>query len=178
MSAFVAGVDAAKAELVRLASTREAQREAAVQLLDRLTFADDEFDLGYRTLLAQVARRYCRHCKRIFTDRNRWACCPACLPIEYDDGENHSILDETRVYPLVDGFHIHTLVEQNGTAHFWVVDTDNPNTKCGQRTVPAYDSTLGPLPVDIRVRVNRARCGRPTRSGKPCRNGPSCRYHR
>jgi hypothetical protein len=77
------------------------------------------------------------------------------------------------MYDIGDGFTIHTLIEQNGSAHYWVC-ADDQTTGCPKRQIPAHER-LGPLPAEIRRRVlyanPRPRCGRPTRSGKPCRNG-------
>ena len=121
--------------------------------------------------------RTCRHCNRSFDVPNRWQCCPDCLPIEYADGEGYTLLDDNRVYPMVEGFFVHTLIGSEGGERLYVVNGDDVNAPCQGLPIPAHEQ-LGKLPLEVRARIWSSRCGKPTRSGRPCRNGPSCRFHR
>ncbi|MEP9391149.1 hypothetical protein ABLE94_02670 [Gordonia sp. VNK1] len=85
----------------------------------------NEFNAGVRAAkerladgaqMAYVLRRWCLHCSTIFDVPNRWRCCPACLPIEYADGENQSIEDLTRRVQLDDDAALEVLIGSDGDA--------------------------------------------------------------
>ncbi|MCK8615863.1 hypothetical protein [Gordonia sp. C13] len=119
----------------------------------------------------------CRHCQRPTAVPNRWRCCPDCLGIEYADGEGYSLLDENRVYPMVDGYLIYTLIGSEGGERLYVVDSADRNVPCQGLPIPPHEE-VGKLPAETRARIWSSRCGRPTTLGRPCRNGPSCHLHR
>ncbi|MEP9391673.1 hypothetical protein ABLE94_05335 [Gordonia sp. VNK1] len=171
MNEFNAGVRAAKE---RLADEGNPSEVATFILEVQDLPLDDPFYRGYRAQMAYVLRRWCLHCSTIFDVPNRWRCCPACLPIEYADGENQSIEDLTRRVQLDDDAALEVLIDSDGRA--FLVFASGPGSYTPIPT-PAHER-LGPLSMDVRARINRSRCGRMTRSGKPCRNRQPCRYHR
>ncbi|AZZ81682.1 hypothetical protein C5O27_11865 [Gordonia alkanivorans] len=179
MSAYNAGVRAAREELAeRAATSGDDEQHVAEQMLATMTLRDDDdFEQGYRDKLADVLNRWCKHCRRVFDVPNYWRTCPECLPIEYADGEGYTILDDHRIFEMVDGYFIHTLIGSEGGELLYVVDGDDKNAPCKGLPVPDHER-LGKLPAKYTIKVLRAKCGRMTRSGKPCRNGPWCRVHR
>ena len=179
VSAYNAGVRAAEEELAeRSKASGDDKRLLAAQMLSTMTLrADDEFECGYRDLLAFTLNRWCKHCRRLFQHPNRWNACPDCLPVEYADGEGYTIHDRATTEAMSDRWELHTLIDSNGGADLWLYDTDLKDEKCPGRTPPAHEN-LGKLPAEFVVKVRRTRCGRMTRSGKPCRNGPWCKVHR
>ncbi len=179
MSAYNAGVRAAREELAeRQAASGDDESRVAEQMLSTMTLRDDDdFERGYRDELACVLRRWCRHCRRVFDEPNRWSCCPSCLSIEYAEGEGHTILDTARTQAMSDRWEIHTLIGTRGGQTLWLFDTSHEDDACPGHTPPAHEN-LGRLPAEFAVKVRRTRCGRMTKSGKPCRNGPWCKVHR
>lgn len=179
VSAYNAGVRAAREELEeRAGSSGDDERLVAEQMLSTMTLRDDDdFERGYRDQLAVVLNRWCRHCRRVFDAPNQWHACPSCVSIEYEKGEGRAIGDDTRTYPMTDGFIVETFIEESGRETFWVVHGDLADEKFKGRSFPHHEE-VGKLPPKFAARVRRTRCGRTTRSGKPCRNGPWCKVHR
>ncbi|MBM7278291.1 hypothetical protein JTZ10_11005 [Gordonia rubripertincta] len=179
MSAYNAGIRAARAELAeRAEASGDDKRLLAAQMLHTMTLRDDDdFERGYRDELANVLKRWCRHCGQVFAVPNYWRCCPACLPAEYADGEDYTILDGARTVTVSDQWELHTLVGPQGRETLWLFDTTHDDDKCPGRAAPPHEQ-LGKLPPEFAARARRTRCGRMTRSGKPCRNGPWCKVHR
>ncbi|MBR7194085.1 hypothetical protein [Gordonia sp. SCSIO 19800] len=179
VSAYDSGARAARQELAeRQAASGDDKTRVAEQMLSTMTLRDnDDFERGYRNQLAFILRRWCRHCGQVFDTPNYWRCCPKCLPIEYADGEDHTILDESRTEAMDNRWELHTLIGTRGSQRLWLFDTDHDDDRCPGYTTPAHEN-LGKLPVEFQVKVRRARCGRMTRSGRPCRNLANCRYHR
>ncbi|MGV6990863.1 hypothetical protein ACUY3U_05280 [Gordonia amicalis] len=179
MSAYSSGARAARQELAeRAGPSGDDEHRVAEQMLNTMTLRDDDdFERGYRDQLAYVLKRWCTHCERVFKVPNYWRCCPDCLPIEYADGENYTILDDHRIYEMADGYFIHTLIGSEGGERLYVVDSDDKDAPCMGLPIPAHEQ-LGKLPAEFVAKVRRTRCGRMTRSGKPCRNGPWCKVHR
>lgn len=179
VSAYNSGVRAAREELAeRQAASGDDQNTVAEQMLSTMTLRDDDdFERGYRDHLANVLKRWCRHCGQVFAVPNYWRCCPACLPAEYADGEDYTILDDARIATVSDQWELHTLVGPQGRETLWLFDTSHSNDKCRGQEPPAHER-LGKLPPEFAVKARRTRCGRPTRSSRPCRNGPWCKVHR
>lgn len=169
MSAWDAG---RRAALNKISGADDTERLAA-ELLDQLPPIRDDFDRGYRAQLAWEAGRYCNRCRSVHRAPNRWGCCPACLPIEYADGENQSIEDLSRRVEIGDDTALETLIRSDGTEI--LVFAVGPG-RYKATLIPAHEQ-IGALPSEVRAKIQRARCGRLTRSGKPCRNPSPCRYH-
>lgn len=179
VSAYNAGIRAARAELAeRAEASGDDKRLLAAQMLYTMTLRDDDdFERGYRDELAVVLNRWCRHCRRVYNEPNRWYACPSCVMLEYANGEGKAIGDTTRTHQMTDGFVVETYIEESGSETLWIVHEDHADETFKGRDFPPHE-LRGKLPEEFAVKVRRARCGRMTRSGKPCRNLANCRYHR
>lgn len=126
VSAYNAGIRAARAELAeRAEASGDDKRLLAAQMLHTMTLRDDDdFERGIRDQLAIVLNRWCRHCRRVYDEPNRWYACPDCLSVEYADGEGYTIHDRATTEAMSDRWELHTLIDSDGGADLWLYDTD------------------------------------------------------